>query len=342
MNTYKEAKGINELVSKATKILIIQADNPDGDSLGSSLALEQILGDLGKDPVMYCGVEIPKYLHHMPGWDRVQKDIPNQFDLSIIVDTSAINLLESMDRKNQRSWISAKPCIVLDHHDVKASIPFATIVCYQPVVATGEIIYELCHQNGWNISLSALNALATSVLSDSLGLMSEATSARTVHIVAEMIEKGVDLAKLDNDRRTTMRKSPELIKYKARLLERIEYFYNDRIAVVTIPWTEIAQYSQSYNPSMLVLDEMRMTENTDIAIAFKLYNDGKITAKIRCNYGIGIANKLAEHFGGGGHKYASGFKIVDGRSLETIKSECIELSTELLKSITEKNPDETL
>lgn len=131
-----------------------------------------------------------------------------------------------------------------------------------------------------------------------------------------------------------MRKSPELIRYKGELLQRVEYFSDNRIATITVPWKEIERYSPSYNPTMLVLDDMRMTENTDIAIGFKFYNDGKVTAKIRCNYGRPIANDLAQHFGGGGHPYASGFKVADGRSFDDIKKECIREATLLLdKSI---------
>lgn len=83
---------------------------------------------------------------------------------------------------------------------------------------------------------------------------------------------------------------------------------------------------------MLVLDDMRQSTNTDVAIAFKVYNDGRITAKIRCNFGYGIGKSLAEHFGGGGHSYASGFRI-EGKPFEDIKSETIAVATKLLEEM---------
>jgi phosphoesterase RecJ-like protein len=131
-----------------------------------------------------------------------------------------------------------------------------------------------------------------------------------------------------------MKKSPDLVRYKGELLQRIEYYDNNRIAIITIPWEEIERYSHSYNPSMLVIDDMRLTENTEIAIAFKVYNKGRITAKIRSNHGSGIAKALAEHFGGGGHPYASGFRIESesNKPFEEIKSECIKIATELLEN----------
>jgi phosphoesterase RecJ-like protein len=139
-----------------------------------------------------------------------------------------------------------------------------------------------------------------------------------------------------------MRKSPELIKYKGELLQRIEYFADSRIAAVTIPWKEIERYSPQYNPSMLVLDDMRNAIGAKLAIAFKLYSDGHITAKIRSNFGTPVAGELAKAFGGGGHPYASGFKVTGARPFNELKSECIHKATELLDNLERKPEDETV
>jgi phosphoesterase RecJ-like protein len=334
---YSESDQIKELVAAARTIVILQADNPDGDSLGSALALENILGDMGKEIYLYCGVHIPDYLHHMPGWDRVSNELPKQFDLSIIVDTSADSLFETLNATADRNKLNHKPCIIIDHHNVETSIPYATVVLKQDVVATGEVIYELAIQLNWAINLEAKKRLAASIMADSLGLTVEATSPRTIHIIAELVEGGVSIAELETERRELMRKSPELTAYKGELLQRIEYFADGRIAVVHIPWNEIERYSHAYNPSMLVMDDMRITTGVDVAIAFKTYNDGHITGKIRCNFGKAIAADLAKHFGGGGHPYASGFKITTGKPFEDIKKDCIQTATELLDKLSEEN-----
>jgi phosphoesterase RecJ-like protein len=324
---------MHELIQKSNHILIMQADNPDGDSLASALALEQILGDMGKQTSMYCGVVVPTYLRHLEGWDRVSDEIPKQFDLSIIVDTSAESLFGNLQTSGQRPLVASKPCIVIDHHPGDNTIPYATIVMKKPAVATGEAIYELAKENDWLLNPIACDMLAVSILADSLGLMTDATTARSIHIIGELVERGVKLAELENRRREMMRKSPDIVSYKGSLLQRIQYSTDGRIAHVTIPWSEIEQYSHEYNPSVLVLDEMRLTTGVDVAIAFKEYPDGKITAKIRCNYGYAIGTELAEHFGGGGHPYASGFKVSDGRTYEEVKSECFTVAAELLDKL---------
>lgn len=330
---YPEINKIIDILGSSKSVVIVQADNPDADSLASALALEQILGDRGIEIHLYCGVDLPSYLTYMPGSDRVVNELPNKFDASIIVDTASDSLLEQLKLKGQKGWLAAKPSIIIDHHASKPTIDFTTVICSHKAVATAQLIYEIAISQKWTINSLAQELLAMGILSDSLGLTSEATTARSIHIIAELVEGGVNLAQLESARRETMRREPELIYYKGELLKRVEFHSNNRIATITIPWAEIEKYSPLYNPPMLVIDDMRLVKGTDLAICFKFYKDGKITGKIRCNYSKGIADKLAEHFGGGGHPYAAGFKITDGRSLDEIKTECIKVATKLLDDL---------
>lgn len=333
MTNYPEAEDIRATVEVARKIVVVQADNPDGDSLASALALEEILSDIGKNVVLYCGVDIPSHLKYLSGSDRIVNELPNNFDLSIIIDTSSDSLLEQLNKSGAKSWLAARPSIIIDHHATKPTIEFASIISNHSAVASAEVIYELSQQLNWNLNTKAKEYLAIAILSDSLGLTSEATTSRSIHIIAELVESGVQLAELENARRETMRRDPELIHYKGQLLQRVEFHNNGRIATVTIPNDEILKYSPLYNPPMLVLDDMRLANNVRLAIAFKVYSSGKITAKIRSNFGSGVAGKLAESFGGGGHSYAAGFRLEDGSSIEKIKSETIKKASQLLDEL---------
>lgn len=333
MSNYPEAAEIKKAVEAAGHIVLVQADNPDADSLASALALEEILGEMGKEVSLYCGVDIPSYLHYLPGSARVTNELPNQFDLSIILDTSSDSLLEQLEKSGHKGWLAAKPCIIIDHHATEPTVNFASIICNHQAVATTEVIYGLAGQNDWKLNQSACELLAIGILSDSLGLTSEATTAESIRIIADLVEKGVKLAELENARRESMRREPELIHYKGRLLQRVEFHNQGRIATVTIPYDEIVEFSPLYNPPMLVLDDMRLGKDTRLAVAFKLYDDGKITAKIRSNYGFGVAGQLAERFGGGGHPYAAGFKITDKRDFDPLKRECLDAARELLDKL---------
>ncbi len=335
----KSADQIRELVQAAQKIVIVQADNPDADSLGSALALEHILGDLGKEPLLYCGVDMPGYLRYMPGWDRVNRDLPRRFDASIIVDASTTTLLEKLSDSGQQAWLAAKPCAVLDHHaTVEKAIPFANVMINDPERAsTGELIYLLAKKLDWPLPLAAQEMLMSSILGDTQGLTNQLTSAGTYRIMAAFVENGVDRPALEEKRREYAKMPVAIYRYKAELIRRTEFTAEGRIVWVSIPQSEINQYSPLYNPAPLVQGDMLQTTGVAVAIVLKRYDDGKVTAAIRSNPSAPIAGALAEHMGGGGHAFASGFKVTGGRSFEEVKADCLEYATKLLNE--NDNPD---
>lgn len=313
-----------QAIQSATHILVIQAENPDGDSLGSSVALEAFLMELGKKVTMFCAVNIPGYLHYIEGWSRVTNEFPRGFDLAIIVDTSSKTLLEKTFTSSVLANLSSVPVIIFDHHTSAKDLPFETIdVISNEYVATGQLLVDFAIQANWQIPKDAADAMLASILSDSLGLSSEAVSVKTMQAVTTLMQAGATINSIEERRRDYMRKSQDILAYKGRLIERIEYFLDGALAVIHIPWEEIEQYSDKYNPSVLVIDEMRMVENVRIAVAFKTYPDGKITAKLRANSDSKVCVEVAGFFGGGGHPSAAGFKVY-GETYETIKREAVE------------------
>jgi phosphoesterase RecJ-like protein len=314
-------KDVIDTISSAQHIVVVQAENPDGDSLGSSLALEEILSDTGKKVSLYCAIDIPKYMQHIQGWDRVVKDWPKKADLAIIVDTSSKTLLvKTLATAGVRHFFESHPTIVIDHHTSEGDLPFDTIdIIDSSAVATGEMLYKLAIEAGWAINPQAAEVLFISIQADSLGLTTQNTSAESYRVAAELVALGAVPSTIEARRREYMKKPADILAYKGRLIERVEYFLDGKLATVHIPWNEIEEFSDRYNPSVLVLDEMRLVDTVQIAVALKTYPDGKLTGKIRTN--IPIGNTVAGFFGGGGHEYASGFKIYE--SYDTLISELV-------------------
>lgn len=319
-----------QLIDTATKIIIIQAENPDGDSIGSSLALEEILGDLGKEIILYCPVDIPKYLRYFPGWDRVVSDFDTTADLAIIVDTSAdVLITKVLETPGVRHYLETRPVVVLDHHTTASSLSFEhTPVFIDSAAATSEIIYELAHDAKWPINAQAAEHMLGSLLSDTLGLSTQNVTPQTYFTAGKLAECGASAAIIEERRREFMKKSPDILAYKGELIGRIEYYLDGRLALVHIPWEDIQAYSDQYNPSVLVLDEMRLVEGVQLGVAVKTYPDGKVTGKLRGN--IPIAEQVAGYFGGGGHPYASGFRAYD--SYDTIVKELLTATEKALSS----------
>lgn len=317
-----------KLIESAQKIIIIQAENPDGDSLGSALAMEEILGDLKKDVILYCPVEIPKYMRYINGWDRVVSQFDTSFDLAIIVDTMAeVLLTKVLEAPGVRHFLESKPTIVIDHHSTVSNLSFEHINLNEEAVATSEIIYELADFSKWSINKQAAENLLVAIMSDSLGLTIQSVSPRTFLIAGKLTELGASNSAIEKRRREYMKKSAEILKYKGELIERIEYFLDGKLALIRIPWEEIKAYSDQYNPSVLVLDEMRLVEGVEIGVAIKTYPDGKLTGKIRSN--LPISETVAGFFGGGGHEYAAGFRVYE--SIDTIIPELLDATNKAIK-----------
>jgi len=327
-------KRIKQLLDDAQHIVVIQAENPDGDSLGSALALEEILSDQGKTVTLYCAVDMPKYLRHISDWDRVVSELPTKADTALIVDTVSDTLLsKTLANPAAAHFLGSHPVVVLDHHDgVESTLPFAhELVSDGTAVATGELIATIARELKWPVNAAAAAALYNAIMSDSLGLTTASTTAESYRTVAYLIDCGAVPFELENERRKFMKKTAEILTYKGVLIQRVEYYLDGALAYVHIPWEEIEQYSDQYNPSMLVLDEMRLVENVMVAVALKTYPDGRVTAKIRANPEAKVADAIAGYFGGGGHGYAAGFRAYD--SLETVKRELLEATDKALKGL---------
>jgi bifunctional oligoribonuclease and PAP phosphatase NrnA len=325
---------INEIIKTAEHIVIIQADNPDADSVGSALAFEELLGELGKKTTLYCGTDMPSYLSYISGIDRVMSDMPKSFDASIIVDASTKSLLQKLNDAGELSWVAAKPCIVIDHHDsVQDKIDFAEVMIVDGKAAsTSAIIYKLCEQNSWPISKSAAESMLVSILGDTQGLTNSLAGAETYRIVAELIDNGANRPELEERRRKESKMTREILRYKGRLIERAKFAHDDRLVTVVIPQMEIETYSPLYNPAPLVQGDFLQTKPVEIAIVLKVYDSGRVTGSIRCNNSTPIANVLAENFGGGGHAFAAGFKQEKVQNSSELINEVISKVGELLEA----------
>jgi phosphoesterase RecJ-like protein len=315
------------LIDQAKKIIVIQAENPDGDSLASSLALEEILGDLGKEVTLYCPIDMPKYLHYINGWDRIVTEFDTTADLAILVDTGADILISKvLETPGVRHFLETHPVLVIDHHTSEATLSFAHTMLSGDAVATGQVIYGLAAENSWKISRQAAENLLISIMSDSLGLTTPNVTPEAYFVAGKLAELGASNSEIEERRREFMKKSPEILAYKGELIGRIEYLLDGKLAIVHIPWEDIQKYSDQYNPSVLVLDEMRLVEGVQLAVAIKTYPDGKLTGKLRAN--IPVAEKVSGFFGGGGHAYASGFRVYEG--YDKIVAELVEVTSKVL------------
>lgn len=313
------------------RLCIIQAENPDGDSLGSAIALDYILQNTENS--LYCPVDLPTYLHYFPDWSRVTSDFDYKADGYIIVDTAATVLLSKLLEDTAiRNSLYTKPVLVLDHHESEDDLDFPHEAIIEPLPACADLIYQLAKDAKLDIPREAAESLYAAISSDTLGLVSSSVTADTMRTMADLIDLGANPAELDERRREFMKKSPRILEYKAELIKRVEYSLDGELATVHIPFEDIQEYSGEYNPNVLILEELRLVQGVIVAIAIKTYPDGKVTGKVRTSEPV--ADQIAGYFGGGGHPYAAGFRTYD-TSYEEVVADVVHILPGLLDAARE-------
>ena len=306
-------------------ICVIQAENPDGDSLGSALALEEALD--GKEVSLYCPVDIPKYMRYFEGWGRVDIEFAYKADAIIIVDTASTTLLSKLLNDGAiRNCLYSTPVLVIDHHETEADLEFPYESIIEPTSSCCALLYKIFKDQNIAVNAQCAEDIIYGILSDTLGLTSPSTSSDDYRAVAELLDDGANIAEMEERRREFSKKSPRILDYKADLIKRVEYHLDGKLATVLIPFDDIQEYSDEYNPNVLILEELRLVEGVEIAVAIKTYPDGKLTGKIRSAQPV--ADQVAGFFGGGGHPYAAGFRVYD--DYENVLPDLIEATMKAL------------
>jgi phosphoesterase RecJ-like protein len=252
-------------------------------------------------------VDIPKYLRYFRGWERSEDIFDYHADLAIIVDTASQTLLsKTLNDQVIKNFLFTHPVIAIDHHLTETDLPFDHLLISENAVATCEIIFKIAVTLKWRISPSVARNLLGGISSDTLGFTTDSVKSLTFQIASKLLEFGASPSELNAARRDLSKMSPEILAYKAKLIDKTEYHLGGRLATVHVSFEEIQKYSDQYNPGILILEELRMVQGVVAAIVFKTYPDGKITGKVRTD--IPIAEEIAGFFGGGGHQFAAGFR----------------------------------
>jgi len=324
-------------IEAAEHVLVIQAENPDGDSVASSLALESLINDNYPDKkvTMFCNLTVPAHLRYLKGYDRVVQDMPRDFDLAILVDCAEEVLLEKTLRNPDAARLNKVPVLILDHHQDKINMPFKTVnFIDETAVSSGAVIFNLAKKEDLKVGQDTATFMMASILSDTMGLSLDFVGADDFRMMAELTDLGASMSEIDKGRRELNKRPQFITKYKAELLGRVEYLLDGRLAYVHIPWEEIEKYSGIYNPPILVFEDMRLTEGVQVVMAVKSYKNGKMTAKMRTNPGFEVVGAVAERFNCGGHPGSAGCKVEPGMySYDEFKNELVKCTREELDNL---------
>ncbi len=306
MNTLEK---IAEEIKKAKRIIIFHHIAPDGDCLGSALALRGIIEQVESVEVVDSVITgyVPEVYKYLPAIEKLQpvKDpsLYASYDLAIAVDCANKERLgEATDLFNK-----AKHTICIDHHPSNKG--FANIDYIEPgVSATGELIYDLISELGVNLTRDIATNIYTAIITDTGGFKFSNTSPKTLRICAKLIEAGADPVEIYKNCYET--KSLAMIKLHARIIDRAIVTDDEKIIYGVIKREVLEELDASDDFIDGITESMRQVKGLEVAMVFKETLKKTTRVSFRSNK-IDVC-AIASFFGGGGHKLAAGCSIEKG------------------------------
>ena len=306
---------INE-INNAKTLVILTHMNPDGDAIGSSLALYCSLLKLKKD----VDVIVPEHssiYNFLPRINDLQKEpTKEQYDIAIALDCGDIKRLNGFSE----SFENAKCKISIDHHEINTM--FADYNFVNPASpACAQILITVIEALGVEIDNEIGTCLLTGILTDTGGFKYPATSAETFEFTAELLRKGVKVSDIYKRLlQTISKKSFELRKVAINRLELLE---NGKIAFTYITNKDMETVEAEEGDHEGIVDIGRDIEGVEVSIFLKETEDGTYKISLRSNEYVNVAD-IALLFNGGGHIRAAGGSITGTieQSKERLVAEC--------------------
>jgi len=311
---------ISKLIRAYDSFAITTHINPDGDAIGSEMALKLFLEDCDKNAVIINSSVTPDNLAFLDPEAEIKifshntdKQILDDFDAVFILD---VNNWEHLGAFGKTIRKSSQPRLCIDHHvpDAEDGSFAEVIVSNTSYAATGMLIYELIQSMNGTISNAIAEAVYATIITDTGTFRFSNTDANVFRLAADLCDRGVDPHKLY--RRVFASKTWGTGRLLGPVLNTVESTADGRLVWIAATQQMFADASASYDDSDGFIDLVRAIKGVELVLFFKEIPEGKIKVSLRSN-GKVDAYSIARNFGGGGHRMASGMKV-DGPMKEAI------------------------
>ena len=286
---------------------------PDGDGIGSGLSLYWMLRSMGKEAEVVLRDRVPPAYNVLPGSELVvvQDDITTDYDAAFIIECSDVSRPGLPGLKNQF-------VVNIDHHST--TLPFGDINWIDSTAAAvGEMIYNLCKALGLEVTKEIAECIYTALLTDTGSFHFSNTTERTLKIASELVRRGAEPARISQALFYSYPYSK--IKLLGLVLSGIERDESGRIAWVVMDREMMYEAEASEEDSDGIVNHALSIDEVEAVAFFKELAEGMYRVSLRSKNKYNVA-KVAETFGGGGHRNAAGCRI-EG-DLEDVKRRVIE------------------
>ncbi|MBA4379209.1 MAG: hypothetical protein C0393_00700 [Anaerolinea sp.] len=289
---------IKERLSVAQKILVVSHVRPDGDAIGSLLALGLALQEAGKNVQMALADGVPSSFRHLPGSGQIRKSAEGTFDLIVTLDCA------DLKRVGRVLDGYGNPDINIDHHITNEL--FGTLNLIEPdAVATASILFRHLPEWGCTITQPVAANLVTGIVTDTLGFRTTNTTPESLRQAAALMELGADLTDLYF--RGLVRRSFPAARYWAAGLSSLQRADGIVWGTMTLADRKNADYPG--NDDADLINVISSIEDCDITMIFVEQGHGSVKISWRTQTPELDVSQIAKQFGGGGHPGAAGADV---------------------------------
>jgi bifunctional oligoribonuclease and PAP phosphatase NrnA len=315
-------EALYKAIKSSSNIMIVPHKYPDGDALGSSLALYIALKKAKKKVWLISHTPIPtKYQFLAENYTFLPLDlVTSDIDLIIGIDCADRDRLALSDSYFKR----AKMVVNIDHHATNDS--FGDINIVQEASATGEIMVDIFEEFGYEIDTEVAMCLFTAISSDTGNFMYSNTTKHTFEKVAKLFENDFDF--VDITRKLFLDKSLAQTKLAGIAIEGMEFYNNNRVSLIHINKDHLAYAGGKDGDCESLVNQAVDINTVDVAIFIREITKSFYKVSFRSKGEFDVA-AVAHRYGGGGHKNAAGCAI--NGNYETVKNNVVSNVIDMFK-----------
>src|ERR687892_1445619 len=315
---------IGRILREHQRFAVMSHVRPDGDALGSQLALALSLQQLGKEVRVWNEDGMLEKYSFLPRAELVTKppSAPEDFDCAIALDTAIQNRLgTALAAVHSKLWIN------IDHH--LSNPGYGDVVHVDPEApATAEIIFRLIKSQNLPFNRDIAENLYAAISTDTGSFQYPKTSARTFEIAAELIRAGLDVGRLNQQLYENYpRRRLELLR---ELLRTMRFEHAGRVASVSLSLKTGAELGVLPEDNEGLIDHLRAIRGVIVAVFFEELGDGKVRISMRSKNEAVDVCAICQKFGGGGHSLAAGARVRG--TLAEVEEKVLEEIGDVLKS----------
>lgn len=290
---------------QAQRLLFVAHVSPDGDTLGSNLALCLSFLSLGKNVTVVCQDDVPEIYAFLPGIDRVRKPESvsgEQYDVAVAVDVS-----DSLRLGSCKELYDAQPIrMVVDHHPTNDN--FGQINWIMPeAAATGVMVLSLIKELGVALDKDIATCLYVAISTDTGHFEYANTNGSAMRAAAELVDTGISVNKITRHLYHDM-PLPKMLLL-SRALYRMRFEYDGLVAYIPLRHIDFIECGASEEMTEGIINYALEIRGVQIAFMATERSDG-IKFSMRAKHPYNVAS-ICQKFGGGGHVLAAGCKISD-------------------------------